>query len=149
VNTTFRAYLTPKIIAGGIFTDTRGAIYHVNDFRVEDFCRFYVIEHGETEVLRAWQGHRGEVKAFYVVKGAFTVNAVRIEDPENPDPDAEPWVFRLSEEESKVLVLPDRYANGFQATLPGSKMIVFSNLKLDDSNSDIIRFPADYWVFSK
>ncbi|PKP22638.1 MAG: dTDP-6-deoxy-3,4-keto-hexulose isomerase, partial [Bacteroidetes bacterium HGW-Bacteroidetes-22] len=102
-----------------------------------------------TEVLRAWQGHRGEVKAFYVVKGAFTVNAVRIEDPENPDPDAEPWVFRLSEEESKVLVLPDRYANGFQATLPGSKMIVFSNLKLDDSNNDIIRFPADYWVFSK
>lgn len=149
MNSNFRSIHIPTIIPGGIFTDDQGSIHHVNDFRVEDFCRFYVIEHGDTEVLRAWQGHRGEVKAFYVVSGAFTINAIRIDDPDHPDRDAEPWVFRLSEKVSEVLILPARYANGFQATIPGSKMIVFSNLNLDESGKDIIRYPADYWGFFK
>lgn len=137
----------PFFITGGTFTDSRGSISYVNEFRVEEFCRFYIIEHSDTDVIRAWQGHRSEIKAFYVVRGAFMVNVVSTEDLSDPDPFARVMAYRLSESESRILIVPEGNANGFCALTPGSKMVVFSNLKLDESNKDIVRIPAAFWKF--
>lgn len=137
----------PYLIPGGIFTDHRGAIHHINDFRVEDFCRCYMIGHADTVTLRAWQGHLAETKAFYVVKGSFAVNAVHPGDFDNPDPLARVFAYRLSESVSQVLIIPEGYANGMKALEPGSRMMLFSNMKLADSDHDIIRYPAHFWTF--
>lgn len=137
----------PYLIEGGLFADQRGSISHVNDFRVEHFTRFYTIEHSDCSVIRAWQGHRFEVKAFYVVNGVFAINAVDPGSFDNPDPNAEVLSFSLSAAESKVLIVPQGYANGFKALVPGSKMVVFSNHLLENSHTDIIRFPVDFWRF--
>lgn len=137
----------PTLIPGGVFTDHRGSLYHVNDFHVGQFTRFYMIEHPDCSVIRAWQGHRSEVKAFYVVKGLFVVNAVHPGHFDSPDPEACVLSFSLPASESQVLIVPEGYANGFRALVPDSRMVVFSNLPLQHSHNDIIRYPVDFWEF--
>ena len=68
-----------KIIEGGIFTDSRGRISHVNDLDMSEVARFYAIHHSDTSVVRAWHAHQKEKKWFYVLKGAFTGAFVRLE----------------------------------------------------------------------
>ncbi len=77
----------PTIIKGGNFTDHRGSMRFVNDFRFEDIKRFYFIKHPETSVIRAWQGHQFEKKYFYPISGRVVVALVKIYDFENPSKD--------------------------------------------------------------
>jgi hypothetical protein len=48
----------PTIIKGGSFSDDRGLMRFVNDFRFDDVKRFYFIKHPDLSVKRAWQGHQ-------------------------------------------------------------------------------------------
>jgi hypothetical protein len=50
----------PAIIKGGSFSDDRGILRFVNDFRFDDVKRFYLIKHTDPSVIRAWQGHQFE-----------------------------------------------------------------------------------------
>ena len=46
-----------KVIEGGIFTDHRGKLSHVNNLDMSEVERFYIIQHDNTEVIRAWHAH--------------------------------------------------------------------------------------------
>lgn len=92
-----------KIIEGGIFTDSRGRISHVNDLDMSEVARFYAIHHSDTSVVRAWHAHQKEKKWFYVLKGAFTGAFVKIDNWEQPSLDLKPEVFHLSAEKSRVV----------------------------------------------
>lgn len=119
----------------------------MNDFVVNDFIRVYRITHDDPSVIRAWQGHRNEVKAFWVVKGSFVINAVKVDDFDNINKDTKPETFKLEAFESKILVIPGGYANGFKALEEGSTMVVFSNLGLDDSAKDMVRIDLSTFEF--
>ena len=139
--------ITPFIISGGKYQDSRGSISFVNDFKFEEVKRFYIIEHQDTSVIRAWQGHKAEKKYFYVVKGSFEIKAIKPDNWENPSKDLVAETFRLNENESNILCLPQGFINGFKALEENSKLMVFSNMENEESGNDLIRFPSDYWVF--
>ena len=61
----------PGIIQGGQHVDARGKLTFFNDFDMGAVKRFYVIEHPDTETVRAWQAHKTEQKWFHVIAGSF------------------------------------------------------------------------------
>ena len=135
-----------KLLDGGIFTDYRGQISHVNDLDMSEVVRFYVIHHGDTSVIRAWHAHQYEKKWFYVVRGSFTGAFVKIDDWEHPSPDLKPEVFHLSARKSQVLCVPEGYANGFQAEEPDSILLVFSSKILSEAVHDSWRYDPHWWM---
>ncbi len=136
---------TPELITGGVHTDGRGQLKFVNDFTFQDVKRFYCITHPNTEIVRAWQGHRIEKKAFYVLSGSFLICTVEIDNWSTPSPDLPVLEFKLTGTESQVLVLPAGYANGFRALDNDSQIMVFSSLDIDESQQDDYRFPQENW----
>ena len=125
-----------KFIEGGIFTDYRGQISHVNDLDMQEIKRFYIIHQKDTSIIRAWHAHQHEKKWFYVVKGSFTTAFVKIDNWENPSPKLEPEIFQLTE----------GYANGIKANEPDSTLLVYSDKILSDAVHDSWRYDKDMWM---
>ncbi len=135
-----------KVIEGGIFKDYRGQISHVNDLNMDEVARFYTIHHPDTSVIRAWHGHQREKKWFYAVKGSFTTAFVKIDNWENPSLDLKPEVFHLSACDSKILCIPEGYANGIKAEEPDSILLVFSSKILSEAVKDSWRYDPHWWM---
>ena len=136
----------PKIIKGGVFSDQRGSMRFVNDFRFGDVKRFYFIKHTDTQVVRAWQGHQFEKKYFYPISGSFVVAWVKIDDFDNPSINLIPEYHILSASNSEVISVPKGYANGLKALEPNSEILIFSDMNLEESVSEKIRFPSNMWL---
>ncbi|SHJ44083.1 dTDP-4-dehydrorhamnose 3,5-epimerase [Tangfeifania diversioriginum] len=136
----------PTIIKGGAFSDHRGAMRFVNDFRFKDVKRFYLIKHPDPSVVRAWQGHRLEKKYFFPVAGSFVVAWVQIDNFETPSMNLVPEYQILSAGTSEILAIPKGYANGLKALEPDSEIMVFSDMYLDESVIEKDRYPADWWL---
>lgn len=134
-----------QIIQGGNFEDSRGKLIFFNEFEMKEVKRFYLIEHPKTSIVRAWQGHRREQKWFFVVEGAFKVVLVQPDDWGNPSKTLVTEEFNLKSEEPKVLHVPGKYANGFQAMQPKSKIMVFSSFTVEESSNDNFRFDKELW----
>lgn len=135
-----------KIIEGGISVDHRGQISHVNNLDMSEVERFYVIHQNDTSVIRAWHAHQHEKKWFYVIKGAFKMAFVKIDNWEKPSLDLKPEIFHLSEKESKILYVPEGYANGIKAEDPNSILLVFSNKVLSEAVNDSWRYDNKMWM---
>ena len=135
-----------KIIDGEIFRDQRGQISSLNAFRFPGVERFYFIHHPDTSVIRGWHGHQHEKKWFYCVKGAFTIGLVEIDDWETPSPDLKAQKYHLTEEESRIICVPEGYANCIKASIPGSILLVFSGKTLPEAYSDSWRYDNKLWI---
>ena len=135
-----------KIIDGEIFRDQRGQISSLNAFRFPGVERFYFIHHPDTSVIRGWHGHKHEKKWFYCVKGAFTIGLVEIDDWENPSPDLKAQKYHLTEQESKIICVPEGYANCIKASIPDSILLVFSGKTLPEAYSDSWRYDSKLWI---
>ncbi len=135
-----------KVIDGEIFRDQRGQISSLNAFRFPGVERFYFIHHPDTSVIRGWHGHRHEKKWFYCVKGAFTIGLVEIDDWENPSPDLKAQKYHLTEQESRIICVPEGYANCIKASIPGSILLVFSGKTLPEAYSDSWRYDNKLWI---
>lgn len=136
----------PKIIKGGAFTDHRGSIRFVNDFRFNNIKRFYFIKHHDTSVIRAWQGHKSEKKYFYPIRGGFVVAWVKIDNFDNPSKDLRAEYHILSSSNNEMISIPKGYANGLKAIEPNSEIMILSNRDLRKSVKDDIRFPSNWWL---
>lgn len=134
-----------QLIKGNIHKDQRGTVRFVNNFHFENVKRFYTITHPDTNIIRAWQGHKLETKYFYVTKGSFLINWIKIDNWEKPSLDLKINTHILSDQESEVLIVEPGHANGFKSLEPDSTMIVFSDMSLEESKRDDYRFPMDYW----
>ncbi len=134
-----------QLIKGNIHIDQRGIVRFVNDFHFENVKRFYTITHPNTSTIRAWQGHKLETKYFYVTKGSFLINWIKIDNWQQPSKDLETNTHTLSDSESEILIIPPGHVNGFKALEPDSTMIMFSDMLLEDSKKDDYRFPVNYW----
>jgi dTDP-4-dehydrorhamnose 3,5-epimerase-like enzyme len=137
--------MKPKIIEGSIFSDSRGSVSFVNDFKFTDIARFYVITNSEENPMRAWQGHKLDSKNFYCVQGSFRVSFVKIDNWEQPSKDLEVESVILKSSESKVLHIPFGFANAVESLEKDSKLISFSTLPLDQVPNDDVRFEPNYW----
>lgn len=135
----------PRIIEGGIHTDHRGQISFVNGMVFDAIVRFYIISNSEEQPLRAWQGHRIDNKYFYCVQGSIRVHFVKVDNWESPSKDLPVESVLLSANESKVLHIPEGYANAIESLEAGSKLISFSTLPLEHTAEDDVRFPPEMW----
>ena len=135
-----------KVIDGEIFNDHRGRISSLNAFRFPGVERVYFIHHPDISVIRGWHAHKLEKKWFYCVKGAFTVALVEIDNWENPSPDLVPQIFHLNENESKIVCVPEGYANCIKAAEKDSTLMVFSGRTLPEAYSDSYRYDSSMWI---
>ena len=135
-----------KIIEGGISVDYRGQISHVNNLDMSEVERFDVIHQNDTSIVRAWHAHQHEKKWFYALKGSFKMAFVKIDNWENPSPDLKPEIFHLSDKESRILYIPEGYANGIKAEDPDSILMVFSNKILSEAVNDSWRYDSKMWM---
>ena len=133
------------LIKGGRHTDERGTLSFFNDFDMAPVKRFYVIEHPDTTIVRAWQAHKVEQKWFYVITGSFKINVVKPDNWEKPSEDLVVKEFILESGANQVLHIPGGCANGFKALEPHSKLIVFSDVSLADAGKDDFRFDESLW----
>ncbi len=92
-----------------------GKLSFVNDFDLSQVKRYYIIEHTNVSVVRAWQGDKKEQKWFQVISGRFLVSLIQPDNWENPSGNIEPETFILEATENKVLHIPGGFANGFKA----------------------------------
>lgn len=135
-----------SIIQGGIHTDSRGTIQYVNEMNPGNYHRFYLITHPNINIVRAWQGHKLEEKAFYVIEGSFLIAVVNPAKFEQPDEDEKPDFYRLIAENHSYLKVPGGNYTGIKALNPDSTLLVLSSLNLTDSQNDDFRQPKERWV---
>ncbi|MFC4209922.1 hypothetical protein ACFOWA_01935 [Pedobacter lithocola] len=137
--------MNASLIQGKIHTDTRGILRFFNDFDMSLVKRFYVTEQLDTSIVRGWQGHKKEQKWFYVVNGTFKLILVKPDDWENPSENLPFEEFILEASANRVINIPPGIATGFQALEQPSKMIIFSDLTLEESVNDDFRFEKNLW----
>ena len=135
-----------EIINGEIFRDERGQISSLNAFRFQGVERFYFIHHPDVSVIRGWHGHQHEKKWFYCVKGAFTIGLVKIDNWDNPSPDLVAEKYHLTEDDSKIICVPEGYANCIKASIANSVLLVFSGKILPDAYADSWRYDRNLWI---
>lgn len=134
-----------KILEGGIFTDHRGDLVHMNGFNLHGAHRYYIIKHDNTDVIRGWHGHQYERKWFQCLRGGFRMAFVKVDDWNNPSPDLVPEQFHMTDRASELICLPQGYANCIRATEPDSMLLVFSGKELPEAELDSWRWPVEMW----
>ena len=135
----------PRIIPGGNFIDDRGVLGYLNS--LEDFTvkRIYVISNHQERYIRAWHGHKIEEKIFFPICGSFLIGAVPIDNFENPNLQIIPTKKILSEFTIEGFRIPAGFANGIMGLTRDAKLLVLSNVTLDQSKDDDFRFSWDTW----
>lgn len=131
---------------GGSHTDERGTLVFVNEEVPGIYRRFYIITQPDQDVIRAWQGHRNEEKAFYAIEGAFIIAVVHPDNFENPADNEQPEIFHINTENKNFLRVPGGHYTGIKATTEGSKLLVLSSMDLESSKKDDYRQPSDKWM---
>lgn len=134
------------VVEGEIFRDHRGQISSLNDFRFPGVERVYFIHHPDIQTIRGWHAHQHEKKWFYCVKGSFTMAFVEVDNWEHPSPNLEPQIFELSDTQSRLICVPEGYANCLKAKEPDSILLVFSGKILDEALLDSWRYDSSMWV---
>ena len=135
----------PYLIKGSAVKDEKGSVSFVNDFDFPRIKRFYVIDIKTEGIIRAWHGHRREVKYAFAVSGKALVGAANIDNWKNPSRKSKVYNFLLSSKKPAILYIPKGYANGFKSLTNNTKLIFFSKHTLEQSKKDDIRFDAKYW----
>ena len=135
----------PKLIKGGAAADDRGRVSFVNELDLSDCKRVYFVENFAQGTVRAWHAHRHERKWVLVVAGAALVACVKIDDWDDPSPDAEVHRYTLDASIPSSLEVPAGYANGAMSLLPGTKLMYLSDATLEQTLDDDVRFPARLW----
>jgi dTDP-4-dehydrorhamnose 3,5-epimerase len=138
---------TPFLIKGGEHLDERGKLSFVNDFSLEKIMRFYTITHSDTNVIRAWQGHKKQPRYFYVASGSFWIACVKIDDWLNPSKNLKVNLFQLNgDNQASVLYIPPGFANGIKAIKEESKLISFCEDLLNENSGDNYRYNKNMWL---
>lgn len=134
-----------KKIIGGISYDDRGCLVHNNNFNFNNVKRFYIIQNDKNNFIRAWHAHKKESKYFFCIKGKFKISLVKINNFKNPSKKLKIKNYILNSNISEILFVPKGYANGSMSLQKDSKLMVFSDLTINQSLKDDYRFPFDYW----
>ena len=138
--------MKPTLSIGNTFTDHRGILRFVNEINPGYFCRFYLITHPQTNIIRAWQGHKIEEKAFYVISGSFTIAVVQPLNFDYLSDEEIPEIYNLNEDKGQLLRVPGGSFTGIKATAVNATLLVLSSLSVNDSKEDDFRQPSNRWL---
>tara|TARA_B100000767_G_scaffold274023_1_gene305831 strand:- start:237 stop:674 length:438 start_codon:yes stop_codon:yes gene_type:complete len=128
------------------YTNELGVLNYCNSLVLNKYKRFYFITHPNTNTVRAWQGHPLEGKCFIPIKGRFLLSWVKIDCFKNPSLNLIPETLILDSNKKKLIEIPKGYANGLKALDDNSELLVFSELNLEESIIDNIRFDSKLWL---
>ena len=134
----------PIIFEKGVSEDHRGSLEYYNDLELNEFKRFYIVRNPKRGTVRAWHGHKVESKLIKVIKGVFKVCLVEIDNWEKPSKNIEISEYEFNND-SGLIYVPPGYANGAMNVVSDSEIMYFSNLSLEESAKDDIRFKSNYW----
>ncbi len=134
-----------QITEGGLFSDERGTIAFANDFDLSPIKRFYFITHPDTNIIRAWQGHKIERKWFFCTKGAFEIKVIKIDDWINPSKNLLINNHILTAHKSQVLAVTEGCCTAIRALEADASLMVFSDKTLEEAKNDDYRFDKNYW----
>jgi dTDP-4-dehydrorhamnose 3,5-epimerase-like enzyme len=123
-------------INGDIFRDARGDLRFINAFDMTRVKRMYAVL-PEIGVVRAWQGHRLETKWFHAAKGSFRVKTAVFDDTTRVQE------IILSDKQIRLVEIAPGHFNGFEALEPGSILMVFSDLLVEESRADDYRLDTE------
>ena len=137
--------LKTTIWQGNSFSDERGTLFFNNDFDLTAIKRCYQIEHPNTKIVRAWQGHKQEKKWFSVLSGSFLIALVQPDNWEKPSQNLGVQKFVLKADENQVLFISGGFANGMMALENNSKVMLYSNFTAKESANDNFRFDKNNW----
>ena len=119
------------ILQGDSYEDSRGVLKYNNDFNMGFVKRFYVIEHPDISIIRAWQAHKKENKWFMVLSGSFKLVFVQPDNWTQPSEYLPYNEYLLKEKNNEIIHVPSGFANGFKALEPNSKLMVFSDASVE------------------
>lgn len=136
----------PSIINGGVFKDERGQLEFYNDFDLSPIRRVYFTTHFNTNIIRAWQGHKIEKRWFLCTKGSFLIKLIKVDDWENPSKTLKNKEYILSDKSQQILSIPNGYVNGFKALEEDSKLMIMSDYLMGELDKDQIRFDQNTWA---
>lgn len=137
--------MEPKIINGSVFLDSRGQLFHNNNFNAQLVKRFYLIENVDCSLKRGWQGHQIEQRWFTAVKGTFKIQLIKIDNWENPTRNLNPTLFILDAKNLDVLHIPPGYVTCIQSLEEKSKLLIMSDYLVDEID-DEFRFDLSYFI---
>ena len=135
-----------NFIQGGIAKDDRGQIRFVNEFDLSLVKRFYIIKNADTELIRGWRAHRIEQRWFYVLSGSFSVDLVKIDNWENPDPKLPIENVVLHAKDMKVMHVPAGYGTSFRALEEESELLVYADYPVSHASLDDYTWEEDYFL---
>jgi len=132
------------IVEGKVHTDFRGSLFYNNDFDAKEVKRIYFIENKDTDVVRAWQGHKIEQRWFSAVQGSFEIKLIEIDEWENPSKNSVIHTFILDASQLDILHIPKGCISSIQALEPNSKLMLMADYLLGEVK-DEYRFDPDYF----
>ncbi len=133
----------PLFIQGGLSVDDRGVVSFCNDFTFEGVKRWYVLSNHQVGYVRAWHGHKTEVKYVTVTRGAALVCCTPLDSFTKKEGEkVHVYRFVLSDRQPGVLYIPAGYANGHMALTVPCDVVHFSTFGLDETKGDDLRFSA-------
>ena len=134
----------PIIFERGVSEDHRGSLEYYNNLSLDEFKRFYIVRNPKKGTVRAWHGHKVESKLIKVLQGIFIVCLIKIDNWEKPSKNIEILEYEFNND-SVLIYVPPGYANRAMNVASDSEIMYFSNLSLEESAKDDIRFKSNYW----
>ena len=98
----------------------------------------------QTEIVRAWQGHKIEQRWFSAINGSFKIGLIKIDNWENPAKNLKKLIYIINSDTLEVLHVPKGYVSSIQAMEVGSKLLVMADYLLGEIN-DEYRYDANYF----
>jgi len=132
------------LIIGKHHTDERGTVNFNNDFDASEVKRIYFIENKNTDIIRAWHGHKIEKRWFSAVQGSFKIKVIKIDNWDVPSVNLSYEEFKLDAQDLKILYVPEGYATSIQALEEKSKLMLMGNYLMGETK-DEYRFSPDYF----
>jgi len=133
----------PELIKGNIFSDSRGKLFHVNNFDLSPIKRMYIIENINISYHRGWKGHSIEKRWFYCQMGEIEIHVVSIDCFKTKKPKID--IFNLNEEKLNVLFVPNGYATIIKQKVNNSRLVAMSDYLIGESNDENLRWDHNFF----
>jgi dTDP-4-dehydrorhamnose 3,5-epimerase-like enzyme len=134
-----------ETIVGDHFVDDRGKIIFYNNLPLINFKRFYFVSNHMQNFVRAWHGHKNELKAVSVVQGSAQISVVMVDNWSNPSKNLEIKTVFLTSEKPQFILIPPGSAHGLKTLSANTELLFFSSSSVEESINDDYRFKFDYW----
>jgi len=86
-------------------------------------------------------------QVFFFTSGSFVISWIKIDNWKTPSKQLKIYKETLYMDNPQILIIPSGFASGFKALEIDSTIMIFSDLPLEESNNDIIRYDVNYWKF--